>query len=126
DPGSTQRSGRLAATRVTDRGGPPEALGGAGRGSPTGSVSAPSDSTLAMPDAPPASALVVQTAFLGDVVLTTPLLPAPPERPGPVDVVTTPAAAALLETHPAVRRVRSYDKRGRARGLAGLLALAGA
>src|SRR5256712_6897475 len=75
-----------------------------------------------MPDA--ACALVVQTAFLGDVVLTTPLLETLARTHGPVDVVTTPAAAPLLETHPAVRRVRAYDKRGRDRGLTGLLALA--
>ena len=72
------------------------------------------------------ASVVVQTAFLGDVVLTTPLLAALAERHGPVDVVTTPAAAPLLETLPAVRRVRAYDKRGRDRGLSGLLALAGA
>ena len=64
------------------------------------------------------NSLVVQTAFLGDVVLTTPLLAALAERLGPVDVVTTPAAAPLLETHPAVRQVIAYDKRGRDRGLA--------
>jgi heptosyltransferase-2 len=67
---------------------------------------------------------VVQTAFLGDVVLTTPLLEALAERHGPVDVVTTPAAAALLETHPAVRRVWRYDKKGREAGLRGLRRLA--
>ena len=72
------------------------------------------------------TSVVVQTAFLGDVVLTTPLLAALAERHGPVDVVTTPAAAPLLETHPAVRRVRPYDKRGRDRGLSGLIALASA
>ncbi len=70
------------------------------------------------------SSLVVQTAFLGDVVLTTPLLAALAARHGPVDVVTTPAAAPLLETHPAVRRVVPYDKRGRDRGWAGLRGLA--
>ena len=70
------------------------------------------------------SSLVVQTAFLGDVVLTTPLLAALAARHGPVDVVTTPAAAPLLETHLAVRRVVPYDKRGRDRGWAGLRALA--
>ena len=53
-------------------------------------------------------------------MLTTPLLAALAARHGPVDVVTTPAAAALLETHPAVRRVVPYDKRGRDRGWAGL------
>lgn len=67
---------------------------------------------------------MVQTAFLGDVVLTTPLLRALAARHGPVDVVTTPAAAPLLDTHPAVRQVIRYDKRGADRGLAGLAALA--
>ena len=68
--------------------------------------------------------LVVQTAFLGDGVLTTPLLTVLAERHGPVDVVTTPAAAPLLETHPAVAAVIRYDKRGSDRGLVGLWRLA--
>ena len=70
------------------------------------------------------SSLVIQTAFLGDVVLTTPLLAALAERDGPLDVVTTPTAAPLLETHPAVRRVIPYDKRGADRGWRGLHSLA--
>ena len=69
-------------------------------------------------------ALVIQTAFLGDVVLTTPMLEALAARHGPVDVVTTPAAAPLLETHRAVRRVIPYDKNGRDRGSGGLVRLA--
>ncbi len=64
------------------------------------------------------TALVIQTAFLGDVVLTTPLLTALAQR-GPVDVVTTPAAATLLEGHPAVRSIIRYDKHGADRGVAG-------
>lgn len=71
------------------------------------------------------STLVIQTAFLGDVVLTTPLLEALAAADGPVDVVTTPAAAPLLETHPAVHRVIRHDKRGTARGVRGILTLAG-
>jgi heptosyltransferase-2 len=63
---------------------------------------------------------VIQTAFLGDVVLTTPLLTALAERHGPVDVVVTPAAAPLLEGHPAVRQVIRYDKKGAEAGLGGL------
>src|SRR4051794_35480968 len=66
------------------------------------------------------TALVIQTAFLGDVVLTTPLLSILAARHGPVDVVTTPAAAGLLEGHPAVRSVLRYDKRGSDRGWGGL------
>ncbi|MBC7844482.1 MAG: glycosyltransferase family 9 protein [Gemmatimonadaceae bacterium] len=67
--------------------------------------------------------LVIQTSFLGDVVLTTPLLSYLAER-GPVDVVTTPSGGALLEGHPAVRRVFRYDKRGAQQGFGGLRALA--
>jgi heptosyltransferase-2 len=70
-----------------------------------------------------ASSLVIQTSFLGDTVLTTPLLEQLAHR-GPVDVVTTPASRALLEGHPSVRRVIVYDKRGTDRGLFGFLALA--
>jgi heptosyltransferase II len=69
------------------------------------------------------SSLVVQTSFLGDTVLTTPLLVQLARR-GPVDVVTTPAAAALLANHPAVRQIIVYDKRGADRGLFGFLTLA--
>jgi heptosyltransferase-2 len=69
------------------------------------------------------SSLVVQTSFLGDTVLTTPLLVQLANR-GPVDVVTTPAAAALLAHHPAVRTLIVYDKRGADRALLGLWRLA--
>ncbi|MEP6590572.1 MAG: lipopolysaccharide heptosyltransferase II [Gemmatimonadota bacterium] len=68
--------------------------------------------------------LVIQTAFLGDVVLTTPLLSALAEQFGPVDVVTTPGAAALLEGHPAVRAVVPHDKHRSERGIGGIFRLA--
>ena len=69
------------------------------------------------------STLVIQTSFLGDTVLTTPLLAQLANR-GPVDVVATPASAALLANHPAVRTVIPYDKRGEERGLRGFFRLA--
>ncbi len=69
--------------------------------------------------------VVIQTAHLGDVVLTTPLLARLADQYGPVDVVTTPAAAPLLNTHPAVRRVIPYDKAGRDAGLGGFFRLVG-
>lgn len=66
-----------------------------------------------------AASLVVQTAFVGDVILTTPLIAELAER-GPVDVVVTPAGAAVLANNPAVRHVIVYDKRGADGGLGGL------
>jgi heptosyltransferase-2 len=71
-----------------------------------------------------ASSVVVQTSFLGDTILTTALLSQLAHR-GPVDVVTTPAAASVLTGHPAVRSVIVYDKRGAHAGLVGLTTLAG-
>lgn len=70
-------------------------------------------------------ALVVQTAWLGDAVLTSPLVRAVGALHGSVDVVTRPDTAPLLETHPAVRHVIPYDKRGADRGLRGLVRVAG-
>jgi heptosyltransferase-2 len=69
------------------------------------------------------TSLVVQTSFLGDMVLTTPLLAHLAGR-GAVDVVSTPAAAALLANNPHVREVIVYDKRGADRGMRGVLRLA--
>src|SRR5688500_9244497 len=69
------------------------------------------------------SSLVVQTSFLGDTVLTTPLLAQLAHR-GAVDVVTTPSSAALLAEHPAVRAVIAYDKRGADAGPLGFMRLA--
>jgi heptosyltransferase II len=81
------------------------------------------DDSSAVPPFRRSATLVIQTAFLGDVVLTTPLLAALAESFGPVDAVVTPDAAPLLEGHPAVREVIRYDKKDRDAGLAGLLRL---
>lgn len=72
---------------------------------------------------PELGTLVIQTAHLGDVVLTLPLLQRLAERDGPVDLVTTPAAAPLAAGHPAVRSVILFDKHGADRGLSGVLRL---
>jgi heptosyltransferase-2 len=69
------------------------------------------------------TSLVIQTSFLGDMVLTTPLI-AHLARSGPVDVLATPAAAALLANNPHVREAIVYDKRGADRGARGFLRLA--
>ncbi len=58
--------------------------------------------------------LVIQTAFLGDVVLTTPLFRALRRRfpDARVDALVTPAAAPLVEEDPHVDQVLRYDKKG--------------
>lgn len=69
------------------------------------------------------ASLVIQTSFLGDVVLTTPLLTELATR-GPVTCVVTPQAAPLLAGHPAVTRLVVYDKRGADGGASGFLRIA--
>jgi heptosyltransferase-2 len=73
------------------------------------------------------SLLVPQTSFLGDVVLTTPLLTALRRRlhPRRLTVLVRPEARALVEGHPDVDSVLIDDKYGSDRGLRGLLAVAG-
>lgn len=68
-------------------------------------------------------ALIIQTSFLGDTVLTTPLIAALGER-GAVDVVVTPLGSSLLQGNPAIRTLITYDKRGRDAGVRGLRRLA--
>ena len=60
------------------------------------------------------ASLVVQTSFLGDVILTTPLLAELSLR-GPVDVLTTPVGRTVLANNPAVRDVIVFDKKSRGR-----------
>ncbi|HJP85001.1 MAG TPA: lipopolysaccharide heptosyltransferase II [Gemmatimonadaceae bacterium] len=57
------------------------------------------------------AALVVQTSFLGDVILTTPLIAELAGR-GPVDVLVTPQGATALANNPDIRAIIRYDKRG--------------
>lgn len=68
-------------------------------------------------------ALVLQTAFLGDTILTTPLVAELSAR-GPVDVVVTPAGAHVMRGHPAIREIIVYDKRGADAGVGGFLRMA--
>jgi heptosyltransferase II len=55
--------------------------------------------------------LVIQTSFLGDVILTTPLI-AELAKHGPVDVLVTPGGATVLANNPHIRTLIPYDKRG--------------
>ncbi len=66
--------------------------------------------------------LVIQTAFLGDVILTLPLLQTLKDffKDARIDVVVVPRAADICRNHPAVHEIISYDKRGAAKGLKGI------
>ncbi len=65
--------------------------------------------------------LVIQTAFIGDVILTLPLIQVL-KRSYPkatIDVIATPGASDVFAHHPAVRRVIQYDKHGGDKGFSG-------
>lgn len=66
--------------------------------------------------------LIVQTAFIGDVILATPLAQAAHEifAPCEIDFMAIPAAANLLEKNRSINRVLIFDKRGQQRGLSAL------
>jgi len=68
--------------------------------------------------------VLIDTAFLGDLVLATPLVRAAAEQAGggTIDVVTAPAGAKILRDNPFVKDLYVYDKRRSGRGMAGLRA----
>jgi len=67
--------------------------------------------------------LLIDTAYLGDLVLATPLVRGAAELSleGKVHIMTSPAGAQVLSHHPLVGSMYVLDKRGSQRGLAGLL-----
>ncbi len=66
------------------------------------------------------TSLVVQTSFLGDVVLTTPLIAELAKR-GPVDVLTTPEGSRILRNNPGIRNTIVFDRRDADRGVMGFI-----
>jgi len=65
--------------------------------------------------------LVFQTAFLGDVVLTLPLVQAIADffAHAEIDVVVVPRSADVCRNHPNIQSIIEYDKRGGDKGFAG-------
>ena len=70
--------------------------------------------------------LLVQTSFLGDNILSTPVLAGIKSicEPCSIDVVTTKIAASVYEGNPLVRKVLVFDKRDAYRGVTGLFRFA--
>jgi lipopolysaccharide heptosyltransferase II len=70
--------------------------------------------------------LVINLAFIGDTILSTPVTRALKEAwpAASVAVMTIPAAAAVVEMNPYVDKVLVYDKKGRHKGLGGMWKMA--
>ena len=66
--------------------------------------------------------LVVQTAFIGDVILTLPLVQVLKDfmPAAEIDLVAVPRAMEVCRNHPAIHELIPYDKRGAERGWNGL------
>jgi len=67
--------------------------------------------------------LVIQTAFIGDVILTLPLVQAIKEyfKNSEIHFVVIPVAKNLLDNHPAISKIIVFDKKRNDSGLTGLL-----
>jgi len=66
----------------------------------------------------PDKILVIQTAFIGDVILVTPLLEtiASEFSSAQLAIVTTPKGAEILASNPHISQIILYDKKGRDKG----------
>lgn len=66
--------------------------------------------------------LLIQTSFLGDVILSTPVVAGIRKLypTAEIYVTTTPIAAGLLEGHELISKVIPFEKRGKHRGYSGI------
>ncbi len=64
--------------------------------------------------------VIIQTAFIGDVVLCTPMIEVLHRERCKIGFVAKPEAAAIFENDPRLDRLHIFDKRGRDRGLSGI------
>jgi heptosyltransferase II len=65
--------------------------------------------------------LIIQTAFIGDAILTLPMIQVLKNNypQSSIDVVAVPRSVEIFSNHPAISRIIPYDKRGRDRGFRG-------
>ena len=70
--------------------------------------------------------LIFHTAFIGDIVLSTALVKNIKKLypQSEITYVTTPAGKAVLSNNPHLKEVIAYDKRGKNKGIKGMLSLA--
>lgn len=67
--------------------------------------------------------LIIHTAFIGDIILATPLIRAIKEGLNDCEIhaLVNPTAAPVLENNPYLAKIILFDKRGKDSGLGGLL-----
>jgi heptosyltransferase II len=65
--------------------------------------------------------LVIQTAFIGDAILTLPLIQSLKHNypHSSIDVIVVPRTAEIFAHHPAISKIIQYDKRGTDKGMKG-------
>ena len=65
--------------------------------------------------------LVIHTAFIGDIALSTPLLAKIKDKypNAKLYYLTTPAGASLLKNNPKIEKVIIFDKKGKDKGIGG-------
>lgn len=66
--------------------------------------------------------LIIHTAFIGDIVLSTPLIKKIKDTYPDSDItyVTTPSGEAILKNNPYLNNIIIYDKRGEHKGISGV------
>lgn len=69
--------------------------------------------------------LIIHTAFIGDIVLSTPLLHKIKDnyKNCSITYVTTPIGASILKNNPNINNIIIYDKKGKHKGLKGIFDL---
>lgn len=69
--------------------------------------------------------LIIHTAFIGDIVLSTPLIKKLKDAYPKAELtyLTTPVGASILRNNPHISHIIEYDKRGEHKGLVGLWAI---
>ena len=70
--------------------------------------------------------LIIHTAFIGDIVLSTPLIKKLRDTYPKAEItyLTTPVGASILRNNPHLNHIIEYDKRGEHKGIKGFWAIA--
>lgn len=67
--------------------------------------------------------LIIHTAFIGDIVLSTPLIQRLKDMypDSVIDYLTLPANKSIIDNNPNLNEIILYDKKGKDKGIRGFL-----